>query len=166
MIIRNMIPEDRESVLEIYKQGIFSGKATFTREVPTYEEWDENHIKNCRYVALIDDKAVGFVVLAPSSSKPHYRGVAEVSVYVNENYHNQGIGTALLKKIIEEAPESGFWSLYSVILSVNETSIRLHEKCGFRVIGYKERIAKDRFDIWRDTVLMEYRLPDKQIYKR
>jgi phosphinothricin acetyltransferase len=32
----------------------------------------------------------------------------------------------------------------------------LHERCGFRVVGVRERIAK-RDGIWRDTVLLERR---------
>ena len=45
MIIREMIFEDWNRVLEIYKQGIDSGKSTFTTKYPTYDEWDESHIK-------------------------------------------------------------------------------------------------------------------------
>ena len=33
----------------------------------------------------------------------------------------------------------------------------LHKKCGFREIGYREKIAKDRFGEWQNTTLMEYR---------
>lgn len=44
--------------------------------------------------------------------------------------------------------------------SANESSIKLHNKRGFRTIGYRERIAKDRFGNWIDTTLMEYRFSD------
>ena len=56
-----------------------------------------------------------------------------------------------------ESEKQGYWSLYSVIFSVNEASIRLHQKCGFRVIGYREKIAKDRFGSWQNTTVMEKR---------
>jgi phosphinothricin acetyltransferase len=39
----------------------------------------------------------------------------------------------------------------------NAASIRLHESCGFRMVGYRERIGRDRFGNWRNTVLMEKR---------
>lgn len=39
----------------------------------------------------------------------------------------------------------------------NITSIKLHESCGFRMVGYREKIAKDKFGEWRNTVLMERR---------
>jgi phosphinothricin acetyltransferase len=52
----------------------------------------------------------------------------------------------------------GFWTLQSGIMQDNLASIRLHEKCGFRMVGYRERIGKDKFGVWRNTVLMERRI--------
>ena len=161
MSIREMIPEDWNRVFEIYKQGIDSGKATFTTTYPTWEEWDAVHHKVCRYVALCDGEVAGFVAVSPTSPREPYRGVVEVSVYVDENYRSQGIGTSLLQKLIEEAPKKGFWTLYVSIFKTNENSRKLHTKCGFRKVGYRERIAKDKFGTWTDAVIMEYRLPDE-----
>lgn len=163
MIIREMIPKDWDSVFAIYKQGIDSGKATFTTEYPTWEEWDAVHHKACRYVALFNDEIAGFVAVSPTTARVPYRGVVEASVYVGENYRNKGVGTGLLKKLIAEAPDKGFWCLYSSIFITNKNSIKLHKKCGFRTIGYRERIAKDKFGKWTDTILMEYRLPDEHV---
>ncbi len=160
MIIRDMLPEDWNRVFEIYKQGIDSGKTTFSTHYPTWEEWDAGHNKPCRYVALCDDEIAGFVAVSPISAKPHYKGVVEVMIYVNEKHWHKGIGTGLLNKLIAEAPGNGFWCLYSSIYSSNEKSINLHNKCGFRTIGYRERIARDRFGNWTDTTLMEYRFAD------
>ena len=161
MIIRPMKPEDWSGVFEIYKQGIDSGKATFSTNYPTWEEWDAGHNDSCRFAALINDEIVGFTAVSPVSAKQHYNGVVEVMIYVDEKHQNRVVGTALLKKLIEEAPKNGFWCLYSSIFSENKQSIQLHKKCGFRTIGYRERIAKDRFGNWTDTVLMEYRFQDE-----
>lgn len=161
MIIREMIPEDWDRVFTIYKQGIDSGKTTFSINYPSWEDWDVGHKKCCRYVALLNDEIAGFVAVSPVSGKPHYHGVVEVMVYVDEKYWHNGVGTKLLKKLVEEAPNNGFWCLYSSIFSSNEKSINLHNKCGFRTIGYRERIARDRFGNWTDTTLMEYRFPNE-----
>ena len=163
MTIREMTPEDWDRVFEIYKQGIDSGKTTFSTKYPTWEEWDTGHHKVCRYVALFQNQIIGFVAVSPISGKAHYRGVVEVMVYVDEKHWHNGAGTRLLTKLIEEAPKNGFWCLYSSIYSSNEKSIKLHNKCGFRTIGYRERIAKDRFGNWMDTTLMEYRFPDELV---
>ena len=161
MTIREMLPEDWDRVFEIYKQGIDSGKTTFRTEYPAWEEWDSGHSKRCRFVAVLNGEIVGFVAISPVSAKPHYSGVAEVMVYVDERHWHGGIGTALLKRLVDEAPDNGIWCLYSSIFSDNEKSIKLHDKCGFRTIGYRERIAKDRFGNWVDTTLMEYRFADE-----
>ncbi len=160
MTIREMLPSDADSIITIYRQGVESGQATFTTALPSYDEWNAAHHPFCRYVAVYNDAVVGFVALSPVSSKPHYSGVAEVMVYVDEHYHHQGIGTQLLNTLIKVAPQHGVWCLYASIFASNESSIRLHTKCGFRMIGYRERIAKDRFGNWTDTVMMEYRFVD------
>lgn len=62
-----------------------------------------------------------------------------------------------MQKLCEETEKAGYWSLYSAIFSINKASIALHKKCGFREIGYREKIAKDRFGVWQNTTLMERR---------
>jgi len=62
----------------------------------------------------------------------------------------------LLIALIKETEKNGIWSLLSVIHEENRASIHLHEQCGFRYIGYRERIAK-LDGIWRTTVMMEKR---------
>ena len=111
----------------------------------------------CRFVFEEEGKVVGWIALSPSSSRCAYKGCVEMSVYVDRNYRGHGIGTALVNTIIREAEQCGYWSIYSAIFSINKASIALHKKCGFREIGYRERIAKDRFGKWQNTTLMEYR---------
>ena len=156
-MIREMRDEDWGTVAEIYKQGLEEGTSTFNTECPGFTEWNEGHIKNCRFVFEEEGKVVGWIALSPSSSRCAYKGCVEMSVYVDRNYRGHGIGTALVNTIIREAEKDGYWSIYSAIFSINKASIALHKKCGFREIGYRERIAKDRFGKWQNTTLMEYR---------
>lgn len=156
-MIREMRASDWKDMTEIYQQSLDKGDVTFRTECPTYEEWDCGHIKECRFVYELDGKVIGYTMLAPTSSRDSYRGVVEVSIFVDEDHTKQGIGTALLSKLMEEAEKAGYWTLYSAIFSVNEGSIKLHQKCGFRVIGTRERIAKDKFGNWQSTTLMEWR---------
>lgn len=156
-MIRPMVESDWERVSEIYKQGMGKGTATFNTECPNYEEWDKSHIKTCRFVYEEDGNVVGWVAISPTSSRCVYKGCAEMSIYVDQNYQRHGVGTALVKELLAQSEQEGFWSIYSAIISINKASIELHKKCGFREIGYRERIAKDRFGEWQNTTLMEYR---------
>jgi phosphinothricin acetyltransferase len=82
-----------------------------------------------------------------------------VSIYIDPGAQGKGIGTRLLQALIQESEKQGFWTLQSGIMQNNLASIRLHERCGFRMVGYRERIGRDRFGVWRNTVLMERRSP-------
>lgn len=152
-----MKASDWEEMMAIYTQSLVKGNVTFQTECPTYEEWDKAHSKECRFVYEIDGKVVGYTMIAPTSSRACYWGVVEVSIFVDENYLHQGIGTKMLKRLVEACYKKGYWTLYSAIFSVNEASIALHKKCGFRVIGTRENIAKDRFGKWQSTTIMELR---------
>jgi phosphinothricin acetyltransferase len=44
------------------------------------------------------------------------------------------------------------------IFPENQASIRLHEACGFRTVGVRERLGRLHGQ-WRDVVLMERRSP-------
>ena len=94
--IEEMMDLDWEQVANIYLQGIKTGIATFQREVPTFEDWNNSHISSCRLVVRSGDNILGWGALSPTSSRCVYAGVAEVSIYIGEKYKGQGIGKALL----------------------------------------------------------------------
>lgn len=156
--VREMKREDWDRVREIYLQGIATKKATFQTEAPEYEAWNQSHLKQCRFVTVDEeDRVMGWIALSPTSSRYVYRGVVEVSIYVAEEARGNQIGYSLMMKTIEETEKLDIWTLYSAIFAINEASLALHKKCGFRVIGTRERIAQDADGIWRDTVIMERR---------
>lgn len=156
--IGEMTREDWNRVSEIYLEGINTRVATFQTDVPSFEEWDENHIKSCRLVAKSEEGIVlGWVALSPTSSRCVYKGVAEVSIYVGNEYKGSGIGEALLKEVVKMSEKEGFWTLQSGIIKENLASREVHKKCGFRELGIRERVAKMNDDNWMDVVLMERR---------
>ena len=155
--IRRMSESDWPEVSRIYQQGIDTGLATLQPDCPSFSEWDQAHLKVCRLVAAQDEKVIGWAALSPVSGRCVYAGVAEASVYVDPGHWGQGVGKALLAELVIHTEEEGFWTLQSSILRENSASIRLHERCGFRMVGYRERIGQDRNGKWRDTILMEKR---------
>lgn len=155
--IDEMKESDWEEVSKIYLEGINTGIATFQNSIPTFEEWNNGHIKPCRLVAKSADKVLGFIALSPTSSRSVYSGVAEVSIYIGENYRGLRIGQSLMTKLIKLSEENNFWTLQSGIIRENAASIKLHKQCGFRKIGIREKVAKMSNGVWHDTVLMERR---------
>lgn len=151
-----MLPEHAGAVLEIYGHGIASGMATFETKVPDWETFDYKYLPHSRIMALNSSEPVGWAALSPVSARECYNGVAEVSVYVHQLHQRKGIGRTLLEELIRVSEQNGIWSLLSVIHEENRASIHLHEQCGFRYIGYRERIAQ-LDGIWRSTVMLEKR---------
>jgi phosphinothricin acetyltransferase len=87
-----------------------------------------------------------------------YGGVAEVSVYVAEVARGHGVGRALLQALVEESEREGLWTLQAGVFPENLASVRVHEQCGFRVVGRREKLGRLR-DRWRDVLLLERRSP-------
>jgi L-amino acid N-acyltransferase YncA len=155
--IREMTVSDWPEVRRIYQEGMDTNIATFQTTCPPYEEWDRAHLKQCRLVIIAENQVVGWTALSPVSSRCVYTGVAEVSIYIDSNYQGKGTGTKLLNAVIRLSEENDIWTLQSGIMRENSASVRLHEKCGFRMVGYREKIGCDRFGQWRDNFLMEKR---------
>lgn len=155
--IREMTREDWPSVASIFQEGIDMKTSTFHQEVPTYENWDYKYKQNCRLVAVADGKVVGWTAIQPFSSRAVFSGVGEVSIYISEAYRGHGIGGKLLSTLIRETESHGYWTLQSSIFESNIASILLHEKAGFRMVGYRERIGRDSDGQWINVVLMERR---------
>ncbi|WP_319005479.1 GNAT family N-acetyltransferase [Metabacillus litoralis] len=155
-MIDQMQQEDWKYVKNIYLEGIATKNATFQKESPSWKQWDEAHINDCRLVAKIKGEVIGWAALSPISTRPVYSGVAEVSVYVCRHKKGLGIGSLLIKSLIEQSEESGFWMLQSGIFPENYSSIHIHKKYGFREVGIRKKIAK-LDGKWRDVVLLERR---------
>lgn len=148
---------DWPDVSRIYQRGMDTNRAMFQSECPSWDEWNRSHLEPCRLVIAKDGAALGWAALTAVSGRCVYAGVAEVSIYIDPDAQGKGVGTQLLNALIVNSELEGFWTLQSGIMQDNEPSIRLHVRCGFRMDGYRERIGKDRFGVWRNTVLMERR---------
>lgn len=155
--IREMQPGDGEKVIEIFQEGIDGGNATFDQNVPTWEAWDNKFFKICRFVLEDENEnIVGWAALQPISNRDCFKGVAEVSIYLKNEFQGKGLGKMLLRKLILDSEEHEFWTLQSGIFPENEASINVHLNLGFRNVGTRERIAQMN-GVWRDVILLERR---------
>lgn len=151
-----MQPGHWKVVKDIYDEGIKTGNATFEQKAPDWEAWDKGHLLEARIISKEDNKVLGWAALSPVSGRCVYAGVAEVSVYVSSDARGKGLGKQLLQKLVEESEVNNLWTLQAGIFPENIPSIKIHEACGFRMIGKRERIGK-MDGVWRDTLLLERR---------
>jgi L-amino acid N-acyltransferase YncA len=160
-------------VARIYEAGIVGGNATFECEAPAWEEWSRGHAGYPALIARDGDgdgdgeadggdargAALGWAALGPVSSRPVYRGVGEVSIYVDPAWTGRGVGRALLQALIATSEREGFWTLRAGIFPENAASIALHERCGFRALGASRRVGQMSDGRWRDVLWFERRSP-------
>ena len=152
--VRAMTPADWVRVREIFELGIRTRLATLETQLPTWEEWDAEHLPELRLVAC-DGRVRGWSALA-FAHRTVAPGVAESSVYVHPEWRRRGIGDALLTALVERSERAGLWTLEARIVDGNEASLALHERHGFRVVGRRERISRLDGE-WRDVLLLERR---------
>jgi phosphinothricin acetyltransferase len=148
--------ENYHEVAAIYAQGIATGLATFETKVPPYHLWQSRHHTFGNILLQHEGNYLGWGSLAPVSIRQVYNGVAEVSVYVEQSHRGQGHGVKILQELIKISETAGVWTLTASIMRENLQSIRMHENCGFRILGFRERIAAIN-GIWRDNIILERR---------
>lgn len=156
MNIVDLKEEHYPEVKTIYLEGIATGNATFQTDASSWEDWNNGHLKHSRFVCIINGAVAGWAALTPVSSRCVYAGVAEVSVYVGDKFRGKGIGDQLLKALVDSSEANGIWTLQSGIFPENVSSVKLHEKNGFKIVGTREKIGKMK-DTWRDNYLLERR---------
>jgi L-amino acid N-acyltransferase YncA len=151
-----MAPADWDDVRRIYAEGIATGNATMETEPPPWESWDKAHRPDCRIVAREGGRVLGWAALSLVSERCASGGVAEVSVYVAADARGLGVGRRLLEELVRASEEAGVWTLQAGIFPENTASLAIHSRCGFRVVGVREKLGKLGAS-WRDVALLERR---------
>ena len=161
MNIRKINKKDLSSCLEIYQEGLKSGIASFQDPSITLDEFRiKVDLEKCLTLEY-NKKIKGYAFFTKVSNRCVYDGVGEVSIYLSKEITGKGYGKKLLNELIILSEILGFWSLHAMIFPHNTRSIKLHEKCGFRVLGVREKIGKMTYgpylNQWIDNIYMERR---------
>ncbi len=155
--IASMTASDWDDVRRIYAEGIATGNATMETSPPPWESWDKAHRPDCRLVARDESgRMLGWAALSRVSERCAYGGVAEVSVYVSQDARGRGVGRRLLEELVRASEQAGIWTLQAGIFPENVASLSIHQHCGFRVVGVREKLGK-LGSAWRDVALLERR---------
>lgn len=161
MIIRKAKIEDLKELLEIYNYEVKNGVATLDLEEKTLDEWERwfyahNVDNHPLFVAEIEGDIAGYASLSSYREKEAFKTTVELSIYIGKKYRKQGIASALMKFIIEEAKkDERTHTVVSVITSGNEASEKLHKKFGFEFCGTIKEVGI-KFEKYRD--IDNYRL--------
>jgi phosphinothricin acetyltransferase len=160
--VREATEVDVPAILEIYNDAILNTIATFDTEPQTLDEKIEWFRETTHpYVVLVADRGgevVGWASLRRFRQKAAYRYTAENSVYVRKDCFGDGVGTALMRRLVDLGAANGFHTIIAGIAGENPASVRLHERMGFEVVG-TEREVGYKFERWVDVTWMQKILP-------
>jgi len=152
-------PRDAEATRAIYNLEVLETTVTFDlvpRSLADQMAWIAEHSGGHPAIVAVDDEdaVVGFASLSPFRPRPAYAPTVEDSVYVHRARRGHGIGELLLRDLLALATDHGFHSVVARIVGGHETSIALHERCGFEQIGCEREVGR-KFGRWLDVISLQ-----------
>ena len=160
ILIRAVADGDMEAIQDIYAHHVLEGLASFEETPPDVAELtrrrDAHLTAGYPYlVAEVEGRVLGYAYVAAYRPRPAYLHSVENSVYVAKGTQRQGVGGRLLERLIERCAEKGYRQMIAIIGdSDNESSIGLHSRMGFEMIGVLPCVGF-KFGRWVDQVIMQ-----------
>jgi L-amino acid N-acyltransferase YncA len=151
---------DVSQMTAIYRHYVEHSTATFDTEPP-----NESAMATTKFAPIVDKghpllvaerggKLLGYAYASVYRPRPAYRFTCEDTIYCAPDAQGQGVGTALMERVVAESRAFGFKQMIGVITAESASSIRLHQRLGFRVVGNYEAVGY-KFDRWLDIVHMQ-----------
>ncbi|MBB3107041.1 phosphinothricin acetyltransferase [Psychrobacter luti] len=154
--------EDLPEILAIYNQSIAGKQATANLTPVSCEErqdWFDEHVNSAtRPIYIVraveelevvgtegEAQTVSSIVAWGSFSdlyaRPAYHISTEISIYLHQNYHGQGLGSLLTRWMLTQAPSLGIHNVVALIFAHNQPSLGLFRKLGFEQWGYMPKVC-------------------------
>jgi len=133
----------------------------FTRE--RIESWTSNinYDEVLTIVAVIKEKneqqIVGSASLKFNPQEETSKHKAELSITVHDDYQNMGLGTAMLKHLLDIARKKKLRKVWLLVSTDNDRAIHVYKKAGFEIEGElcKERFVKGKYrDEYRMAIFL------------
>ena len=160
MDIRPVADADLPEIQAIYAHHVLNGTGTFEEDPPSLEEISARFAagtgRGWTWLAASDATGVlGYAYYTQIRDRTAYRFTAEDSIYVREDVRGQGVGKALVARLLVAAESAGFRQMIAVIGdSENVGSVGMHASLGFHHVGTLRAVGL-KFGRWLDTVYMQ-----------
>jgi L-amino acid N-acyltransferase len=158
MEVRLAVPGDAEAIRTIYNVEVTESTVTFDLVPRTLEQqlaWLADHAgAHPPIVAMEGPEIVGFGSLSPYKERPAYATTVEDSLFVARDHRGKGVGRLLLDELLRLAGSHGFHTVIARIVGDNAASIRVHEACGFELVGTEREVGR-KFGRWLDVVELQ-----------
>ena len=151
---------DLPAIQAIYAHHVLYGLASFEEVPPPLDELQRRYGERVRrglpwLVADLAGTLAGYGYCSPYHSRSGYRYTLEDSIYVRQDAHGKGVGSAILRELIVRCELLGYRQLVAVIGdTANAASIKLHARHGFLRAGLLRSVGF-KFGRWVDSVVMQ-----------
>jgi phosphinothricin acetyltransferase len=163
LIIRDAVEADLPAIIEIYNATVPTRMVTAELEPTTVEArlpWFREHSPEQYpfWVAECGGQVIGWLDFKKFLPRSAYRGTAEISIYVHEQFRRHGVGQRLLGEAIARAPSLGITALIGLIFGHNGPSLKLFQRFSFERWGFFPSVAQ-LDGVKRDLVVVGLHCP-------
>lgn len=156
--------EDLPELMDAFNSVVREGKYLLVNQEVTNLDFEYQWFYGNReagvqeLIARVNGKIVGAANLSPLTGKRAH--VAEFGIFIIKECRNRGLGTILLKELIQVAKDGGFEVFQLSAFSTNKRALRLYKKCGFQERGTLSYEFKFKDGTYADEVMMQLLLTD------
>jgi phosphinothricin acetyltransferase len=147
-----------KGVIDIFNYYISNSFAAFPTQPVPYEFFTVFLETRKHYPSVVarepDGSIAGFGILRPHNAMPAFAHTAEITYFIRPDCTGKGLGSRILRYLENEGKSRGISTLLASISSLNEGSIRFHEKNGFVHCG-RFRMVGEKNGVIFDTVWMQ-----------
>lgn len=159
LLVRETLEADLPAIAAIYGEAVGAGAGSFELQAPDLaviaSRWRKRVARGYPHiVAVSDGTVIGFAYGSRFRASPAYSLLVEDSVYVASGAQGAGVGQALLTELIGFCEGLKFRQMIALIAGENASSVRLHDRLGFRTVGTVEGAAF-KHGQWIDLLLMQ-----------
>ena len=126
--------------------------------VETAQEWYREQVKvgMMFIVVRVNNELIGGASIEPREGKASHVGY--FGIYLKKEFRNLGIGTRLIRKIIEVARQKNFEIIQLYVFASNEQAIHTYKKFGFQEVGRIKNGIKLQNGKYTDEITMTLHL--------
>jgi L-amino acid N-acyltransferase YncA len=159
MPIRDANDDDVPGILAIYNDVIATSTAVYREDPATLDDRQQwfaaRRTQGYPILVAADDSGiVGFATYGDFRPWPGYRFSVEHTVHVRADQRGRGVGTALMRVLVERAVDQGKHVMIGGVDADNEASLRFHERLGFERVAHLRQVGF-KFGRWLDLVFLQ-----------
>ena len=162
--IRDASESDVPGILAIYNDVIATSTAVYRDDPASLDDrlqwFGARASQSYPVLVAVDDSGIlGFASYGDFRAWPGYRFSVEHTVHIRTDQRGRGVGTLLMRALIQRAIEQGKHVMIGGVDADNEASLRFHDRLGFVRAAHLHQVGF-KFGRWLDLVFVQRVLDD------